>query len=247
MKRHVMKMKLISTSLLLSLLLPLFVGIQPVSANPSPPPENQQPSTVSPEEMQKAIRILDPYVVRREDGTFKLTVQEPQSLGIRPEVYKNLVHSMEKTNQLVRQGVLTTDEELNVYVAEGMDKEGTASSTTLCEQPKENLAENALNSCPGDNYVTFHWWGVSVYLDHCATNNLIYLLTAGATTSTVVALLAAVLPVEGPLGEIIFGLAAAMLGLNAATYDWADNMYGCGSVTHYSYVGPNSVSPQHCY
>jgi len=197
--------------------------------------------------MQEAIKILEHHIVRSKDGTFELHVEAPQSLGIRPEVYNQLLQSMAVTNDMVRRGVLTTDEELNVYVAEGMGKEGTASSTTLCEQPKENLAENVLNSCPGDNYVTFHWWGVSVYLDHCATNNLIYLLTAGATTSTVVALLAAVLPVEGPLGEIIFGLAAAMLGFNAATYDWADNMYGCGSVTHYSYVGPNSVSPQHCY
>ena len=223
MKRRVMKMKLISTSLLLSLLLPLFVGIQPVSANPSPPPENQQPSTVSPEEMQKAIRILDPYVVRREDGTFKLTVQEPQSLGIRPEVYKNLVHSMEKTNQLVRQDVLSTDK----YFEEGQ-------------------SDATLTNCPGSNYVQYHWWGIELGLNHCATNNLIYLLDRGATVAGIASLVALLIPTDGPIGEVLCGLAGAVLALGSATYEWADNMYGCGSVTYYTYSGSYWVNPQQC-
>jgi hypothetical protein len=244
MKRHAMKHKLMSLGLLITLLLPLFVGAQPVSAHP-PPPAAQQP-IVHPEEMQEAIRRLEPYVARREDGTFKLTVKNPQALGIRPAVYRNLVRSMEKTNQLIRQGLLTTDKYLNVHIAETALRESSVRSTGVCEVPEEGVAEATLAGCPGSNYVRFHWWGVEIGLDHCITNNLIYLLEIGAGASAIAALLATVLPIEGPLGEILAGLVAAMLGLGAATYAWADNMYGCGSITNYTYWGSRWVSPQHC-
>lgn len=173
--------------------------------------------------MQKAIRILDPYVVRREDGTFKLTVQEPQSLGVRPEVYKNLVHSMEKTNQLVRQGVLSTDK----YFEEGQ-------------------SDATLTYCPGSNYVQYHWWGFELGLNHCATNNLISLLHKGATVAAIAALVTLFVPADGPIGEFLLSLAAAVLELGSATYEWADNMYGCGSVTYYTYSGSYWVNPQQC-
>ncbi len=233
--------KWLSVVLIVALLMPLFAETRPVSASPPSPP-HEQPVAIKPEEMQEAVKILEPYVVRSKDGTFELAVEDPTALGVRPEVYQNLLSSVAVTNDLVRQGALTTDEDLNVYIA-GEENKGSA---TLCEQPENAPSGNTPASCPGSNYVRVHWWGVEVGLDHCATNNLIYLLAAGATVSTIAALLSAVLPIEGPLGEILFGLAAAMIGFSAATYDWADNMYGCGSVTNYTYVGPNWVSPQQC-
>jgi hypothetical protein len=240
-----MQRKLLSVMLVITLLLPLFVSVEPVGANPPPPAAEQQPA-VSPEEMQEAIRALEPYVVRRGDGTVKLTVRNPQAVGIRPAIYRNLVRSMEKTNQLIRQGALTTDKYLNVRISETALRESSVRSTGVCEVPEEGVAEATLAGCPGSNYIRFHWWGVEIGLDHCITNNLIYLLEIGAGASAIAALLAAVLPVEGPLGEILAGLVGAILGLGAATYSWADGMYGCGSITNFPYWGNSWVSPQHC-
>jgi hypothetical protein len=245
MRSYAMRRRLLSMMLVITLLLPLFVSVEPVGANP-PPPTTEQQTAVSPEEMQQAIRILEPYVVRRKDGTFKLTVRNPQALGVRPEVYRNLVRSMVKTNQLVRQGTLTTDKYLNVRVSEAALRESSGRSTGVCEVPEEDVAETTLAGCPGSNYIRFHWWGLEVGLDHCATNNLVVTLAAGGTLTTVAAVLSAVLPIDGIAGELLFGLITAMIGLKAATYGWADNMYGCGSITNYPFVGPSWVAPQHC-
>lgn len=130
---------------------------------------------------------------------------------------------MEKTNQLVRQGVLSTDK----YFEEGQ-------------------SDATLTSCPGCNYVQYHWWGFEVGLNHCVTNNLIYILHKGATVAGIAALVTLFIPTDGPIGEFLLGLAAAVLELGSATYEWADNMYGCDSVTYYTYSGSYWVDPQQC-
>ncbi len=240
-----MKRRWMSVVLIISLLWPLLGGAQPVNATPSLPPVESH-NRIEPEEVQKAIELLEPYVSRSQDGTFTLFVEKPEKLGVRPEVYEGLLAGMEIINDLVRQEKLRTDEHLNVYIAGEESNRLISNRLSSCEITGESIPGSTLASCPGNNYVQFHWWGVSVGLDHCVTNNLIYLLGIGAGASAIAALLAAHLPIDGPFGEILFGLAAAILGINAATYSWADNMYGCGSVTHYPWYGPSWVSPQHC-
>ena len=241
-----MKRKWMSVGLIIALLLPLLVGGQPVSANSPLPPRGQQ-AAVGPEEVQKAIEILDPYVTQREDGTFDLSIENPQALGIRPEVYQGLLRSMEKTNGLVRESRLTIDEQPNVYLVGVGSDNSSPNNTTSCELSEGRASGvHITDSCPGSNYVKIHWWGLEIGLDHCATQDLIYALEMGAGAAAIVAIIAGVIPLDGPLGEVIAGVVAAVLGMEAATYSHADGKYGCGSITNYSYVFSSWVSPQKC-
>lgn len=111
-------------------------------------------------EMAEAISVLEPYVVRNDDGTFALTINSPRGLDISKEAFRELKQGMATINALILQGHLVTDDQLRVQPAN--------KSVRL-------LTDNTLQAqwpCEGENYIHFYWWGFEFGLDHCVTQTV---------------------------------------------------------------------------
>jgi len=239
MKSRLMQ-KVISVVLTAAILLPLVTGVayadgltKPSSpADLSPQEEQIALNEARQSEMEQAIAVLEPYVVRNEDGTFSLLIDDPQKVGVRSEVFAQLKASMERINELVRKGTLVTDENLDVRPADDQ-------SSRL-----DNHQAVYSAGCPGHTFFEFHWWGYSFGMDHCVTNNIIYALSIGTGIAGIAAILAATNVIPGD--EVLFAIAAIIVAAGAATFDWADNQYGCGAVVHRTWNGWWWISPGTC-
>ena len=136
-------------------------------ANPSPPElpslppsDHAAPKRPSPEqiaqmkarqaEMQRAIAALEPYIVRKQDGTFTFAVDNPCNLareaGVSPAVLAQLKAGMEQTNELVRKGALVTDDNLNIRPANDRSRLTGDRESGVC----------TLSGCPGSNFIIYY-------------------------------------------------------------------------------------------
>jgi hypothetical protein len=53
---------------------------------------------------EEAIRRLEPYIKRAEDGTFILLITDARALGIDPVVFADLKRSLDETNRRIGLG-----------------------------------------------------------------------------------------------------------------------------------------------
>lgn len=145
-----------------------------------------------------AVHILEKFVVRNDDGTFALNMSAAKA-GVGHGIFSEIVRGMEETNRLVREGLLSTTADLQVYAAEGA-------------------------FTPQSTYSAWYWrwWGVEVHISAYWTNKLINALAGGASIAGIVAIYCAATGVCG----VVAGVAAGLLALGAAVIGFCSNSRG---------------------
>jgi hypothetical protein len=166
----------VAAALCLSVALPA----QAVSASAGP---SVAPDTSTVEAYEEAVRLLDPYVVLTEEGTFALTATAAEA-GVPQATYDTLAGDMAEINKLLR----LEDGSPGVAVA----------------VPGQPESENGILA--QENRIIIHWWGIEVWLDSTNSNRLIGVLTGGGG---VAALLVAIFG-GGPVSAAVVVMVGAI-------------------------------------
>jgi hypothetical protein len=144
----------------------------------------------------EAVGRIEPKVARNADGTLTVEATAAGS-GVTEETFGQIVASVEALNQLVRQGVLETSDNLRIReVGRG-----------------PVLTHNAIN---------VRWWGIEVHLNSSATSDLLGVMTAGAGIAAVVSVLTIYLGGSG----LLSGIAAGLLTLGVGVIQLCSNSNG---------------------
>ncbi len=93
------------------------------------------------------INEMEEYLTRNSDGTLSLEI--PKDIKYDKEVVKGLEKGLQNTNKLIKQGVLQSDDKLNIYYKNSKSNEVIVSAAS-----------------GGVTKVLFYWWGYKIYLKH---------------------------------------------------------------------------------
>ena len=137
-------------------------------------------------EIYNAVTALEPYVVRLDDGTFRLDAPVKVTKKIPADILESIISSMDMTNRLISDGQLVTSSGLDVFLA-GDDQ----------------LLVTKASISGGINGIRIQWYGYDVYLSHTTIVNLKYALSVGAPIAGIIA---AVIPGTAFYAAIIGGV-----------------------------------------
>jgi len=163
------------------------------------------------EDTAAAAAKLERFVVRHADGTLAFRANtRAATAGVRTATLLSLKASMEYTNKLVRQGVLATTTDLDVYATD---------------------ATYSLQSVGSAWY--WRWWGVEAHFDSFWTNKLINALNVGAGIAGVTAVVCSATGVCG----VAAGIIAGILAIGSGVIGFCSNANGV--VVKRTHAGPS--------
>lgn len=176
----------------------LLVSVVPVAMAKPDTAENQA-KPLDGVAVEKMIERLEPYVMRCDDGTFRLDIPKNAKINKTSPEFKAILAGMNFTNELVREGKLVTTSDLTVN---GVDDSQFVLQT-------------------GRSEIKPRWYGFEVWFSH-ETCQAIFV--AGASVGAITLLLTAEFPHW--VGKVIFGALAVFCAANVAIFDKYDE--GCG-------------------
>jgi hypothetical protein len=150
-------------------------------------------------ELAQAVRLLTPRVTRQADGTFRLDASPRVAAQAGRRLVTTLDASMDRVNDMVRSGELTTDARLGVHLAVG-----------------------GVLARGGVNKLSFHWWGIEVNLDSYWTKKLLAAINTGAGAAGIAAALAGAGVISSP-GALPAGVAAGILAIGSGVISFCSN------------------------
>ncbi len=152
--------------------------------------------------LEAFIEKVDPFVKRADDGTFFVTVDDPDAIGITSEELANVKMALEETNRLVEKGEVVLD--------------------------TGSVVGETINYNTNGSYR--FWWGWLIALDHRNSQNLARRIDRGINAYDVVGFISAVasLPIPGSrLAAIIWGyLRVLQWGLERNDHGGGTYIYG---------------------
>jgi hypothetical protein len=151
---------------------------------------------------EKTIKLLDRYVERTKDGTFKANIDEKtaKKLGIEADVFNTIMTSMNYVNEEIRKGNFVSDENKKVYLR---------GETTV--QQSSTISATATVSGGVTKWGVGEWWGGTFYLNSTDTGRVAgYMSLNGATAEGLNYVIKQLLGRSLP-----FGVASFILGLGA--------------------------------
>jgi hypothetical protein len=123
-------------------------------------------------EMDRAVAALEPYVRMSDDRrAIVMSEVDPRALGIAPDVFENLTASLQRTNDMLRNGEIR-------FTGEGLDMEFVNDGGV-----KAKMLMASLPQCTPQAWVKVKWWGVRIELNQCATLLLIKVLEGAIAAS----------------------------------------------------------------
>jgi len=143
-------------------------------------------------EIQIAVNILEKYVNRLEDGTFELRLPRNEKLNVSNDVLNQITQGMNTINKLIKEGTLTSTENLTVY------------------DPKDT----SFSLQDGVNKIEFKWYGFDIYLNHAVCWNITHALNVAAAAAAITAAI--------PAASTVAAIIAGALWLDATIIDWND-------------------------
>ena len=157
---------------------------------------------IEPGEIYDAVTELEPYVVRLDDGVFRLDAPAKITKKISAAALEQILSGMQITNSLIRDGSLVTTDGLDVFLA--IDNQLTVISTAISG---------------GVDKIVFRWYGYDVYLSHATINALIYAAATGGGIATIIASII-------PPAALVAGVIAGVVVIYMATITYFDSGNG---------------------
>lgn len=173
----------------------------PVSANIKETNHSLTAEQKANEKLNKAISKLTKYVVRNEDGTFRVDAPKGITDKIDSEIYDQIIEGMEGINVFVLDGKLRTTRELKVF---------DPNDTELSIQGNVNK-------------VVYRWYGLDIYMDSTKANqlaNALWLGVGGTTVATGVLMM-----IPGVNGAVLGGgvVVGGLLTIGAGAVGYANS------------------------
>lgn len=106
----------LATAILLAVML-VVTGVPVASAKTDTADNKVKP--VDGVAIEDLIEKLEPYVIRCDDGTFRLDIPAEVRINKNSPEFKGILAGMNSTNELIRQGQLVTTPDLTVYSVDG--------------------------------------------------------------------------------------------------------------------------------
>jgi len=106
---------------------------------------------------EKAAEVLDAYVVEQEEGVFTLIETDPYKLSIAPQVFSQLVESLNELNSLIQRGEVDATTINKAYDLETMEE--------------VTISDRGCN----ENKIVNTWWGKKYYV----SKHVMSLISAG--------------------------------------------------------------------
>ncbi|NOK61458.1 MAG: hypothetical protein GFH27_549311n135 [Chloroflexi bacterium AL-W] len=113
------------------------------------------------EQRYQAIQRMEQYLRVHSDGTFYLTVQRGAHIGVEETLFQELQQGMEAVNDLIRSG--------KFHISEVQTQ--TPQSAVIINSGR--LTDSSIDSCSGRTDYELFWWGVRIFLNSCATQQLL--------------------------------------------------------------------------
>lgn len=172
---------------------------------------------------------LEPFIIRDEDGTLSLNVDEALNNNANPQAIEALQQHFETINPQILDGEISTDDELNIIGGEH-----------LIMSHRCSLGENS--------FTTF-WWGYQRYACNCESKRIVSDLDTWAAGGTMVGGVAAGVAIVFPVTAAVAGVIAAGAAFDAGY--WAllatridANNEGRGTITNMTHVLIFDIIPQ---
>lgn len=167
--------------------------------------------------LKSTIKLLEKYVVRQKNGTFKLDLPKNIQKNIDTDILNNITASMGFVNSLIEKGKLKSTDSLTVY-----------------DPSVKNY------SIQGNvNQIVWKWYGYDLYLDNTNTNKILADLAAGASADTILAAITGMVPGGAILSGELW-IADGIIGLGAAAIMHA-NAAGNGIIISYLISGTDFI------
>lgn len=193
-------------------------------------------------EFYKNIKKVEKFVVRKKDGTFAINGK----LNIENNFVNLIKSNMDKVNELVKQGYLTTDSNLRVYAKSKYVLQGNTdkNKNQYVEYDKffEDSSNKNINISLGNKTISVsfvnkayaysppvgyyvYWWGWMLSLSEWTTQNIVKAANTGAGAAAVGAVLSGA-GIFSSAAAVPLGVISGVLWFGSGAIDWIDYIGG---------------------
>lgn len=110
------------------------------------------------DQMNQLIQLchrIGAYLVRHDDGTLSLDLQDPNRVGVDPSFLNDYRTSLQEINALIRMGWLTVDDEFNLQPGSALPAEASAIDQGL-KQVEDQVAGKVATDLPADAETAYY-------------------------------------------------------------------------------------------
>ena len=215
---------LLVVALLLTFAAPAFAegGPTPDKANPYPdlPKAGDQwiQNLEAKQAYEDAIQKIEPHLYLGVDGQLHLDVDSGQTIGVPDDIFQELSSGLDIANAHIQAGDLQIED---IALSNGMNILGQ--QARVYKVSPEVMSAMGV-TCAGWTGITYNWWGPRIYLNHCATQDLIDLLQVGVGISGLASYISA--QVGAAPVSAVFAIAGFAMAINYPYINYLDRHGG---------------------